>query len=160
VIAVPWIFAELGFYAPDPILADEPSPDEPLAAVHLGHHHGTDGALLALAALALSRLPPRLPGRGLPSVLSAYLALMLVYGAANAAQDAWFEQVVKRGSSEHSIPSLLEPGLTAPWAILVAGAAAVELAWFRRERRVPRRLGPTGRERARAEHGSRGHRSS
>ena len=37
-IAVPWIFALLGFYAPDPIYADEPSPDEPIAAVHLGGH--------------------------------------------------------------------------------------------------------------------------
>lgn len=137
-IAVPWIFAELGFYAPDPILADEPSPDEPLAAVHLGHHHGTDGVLLALLALALSRVPPRLPGRWLPGVISAYLALMLAYGVANGMQDAWFEQVVKRGTTDHALPSFLLPALDPAWAILVAAAALVELAWFRRERRATR----------------------
>lgn len=137
-MAVPWIFAELGFYAPDPILADEPSPNEPLAAVHLGHHHGTDGVLLALLALALSRLPPRLPGRRLPWVISAYLALMLVYGVANGAQDAWFEQVVKRGTTDHSLPSFLQPALDPAWAILLAVAALVELTWFRRERQAPR----------------------
>lgn len=57
VAAVPYAFAELGFYAPDPILADEPTPGENIAAVHLGSHEGMDGALLALGALALSRLP-------------------------------------------------------------------------------------------------------
>ena len=138
VIAVPWFFAEAGFYAPDPILADEPSPDEPLAAVHLGHHHGTDGVLLAVAALALSRVPPRLSPSRLVTFASAYLALMLVYGVANAAQDAWFEQVVKRGTTAHTIPSVLNPGLDVPWGILLLAAALVELAWFRRERRPGR----------------------
>ena len=135
VVAVPWFFAEAGFYAPDPILADEPSPDEPIAAVHLGHHHGTDGVLLALAALALSRLPPRLPPSRVVSVASAYLALMLVYGVANAVQDAWLEQVVKRGWTDHAIPSVLNPRPTLAWAVLLLAAAVVEIAWFRRERR-------------------------
>lgn len=138
IMAVPWIFAELGFYAPDPILADEPSPGEPLAAVHLGHHHGTDGVLLALFALALSRVPPRLPAQRLAGVISAYVALMLVYGLANAVQDAWLEQVVKRGTTVHAIPSFLIPRLSAAWAILLVVAALVELVWFRRERRAVR----------------------
>ena len=136
VVAVPWFFAEAGFYAPDPILADEPSPEEPLAAVHLGHHHGTDGVLLALAALALSRALPRLPPSRLVTAASAYLALMLVYGVANAVQDAWLEQVVKRGATDRAIPSVLNPRLSVPWAVLLLAAALVELTWFRRERRA------------------------
>jgi hypothetical protein len=56
--AVPYVFADLGFYAPDPLLADEPTPGEDIAAIHLGSHEGMDGALLAFAALALSRLTP------------------------------------------------------------------------------------------------------
>jgi hypothetical protein len=133
VVAVPWVFAELGFYAPDPVLADEPSPDEPLAAVHLGHHHGTDGVLLALAALALSRVPPRLPRSLLASAASGCLAAMLVYGVGNAVQDAWLEQVVKRGTTEHGIPSIVKPEPLEA-AVLLLAAAVVELAWFRRER--------------------------
>ena len=138
-IAVPWFFAELGFYAPDPILADEPSPDEPIAAVHLGHHHGTDGVLLAVAALLLSRVPPRLATGLLPAIASGYLALMLVYGVTNAVQDAWFEQAVKRGTTDHAIPTVLLPDLSLRWALLLAAAAVVELAWFRRERRAGQR---------------------
>jgi hypothetical protein len=135
VLAVPWLFAELGFYAPDPILADElaarPAPDEEtLAAVHLGHHHGTDGVLLALAALLLSRARP------LPAASSWLLAFMLAYGVGNAAQDGWLEQVVKRGWTEHGLPGLLRPSLD--WLALAGGAVLVELLWFRRERRQPR----------------------
>ncbi|MBD0291627.1 MAG: hypothetical protein ICV74_10265, partial [Thermoleophilia bacterium] len=118
-VAVPWVFAELGFYAPDPILADEPSPGERLAAVHLGHHHGMDGVLVALFALALSRVLPRLAARRLTAVLSAYLALLLVYGLANAAEDAWNEQVVKRGTTEHAIPSVLLPSVSFAWGVLL-----------------------------------------
>ena len=58
-----------------------------------GHHHGLDGVLLALSALLLSRMQVT----RLRAVVGAYLALMLAYGLANAVQDAWLEQVVKRG---------------------------------------------------------------
>ena len=74
-IAVPWIFALLGFYAPDPIYADEPSPDEPIAAVHLGGHHGFYGVLIALTGLALSRALPSFRDRRLAAASSAVLAL-------------------------------------------------------------------------------------
>ena len=72
-IAVPWIFALLGFYAPDPIYADEPSPDEPIAAVHLGGHHGFYGVLIAVTGLALSRALPsfRTGGSRRPHPLSS-----------------------------------------------------------------------------------------
>jgi hypothetical protein len=107
VIAVPWLFADLGFYAPDPILADEPSPDEPIAAVHLGHHHGMDGVLLALCALLLTRAADS-------RSTHALLALMFVYGAGNAIQDGWLEQVEKRGSTDVGFPSLLYPEVSLP----------------------------------------------
>jgi hypothetical protein len=138
VVAVPWVFAELGFYAPDPILADErglaePGAEETLAAVHLGHHHGTDGTLLALAALLLSRVRP------LTRTASVYLALMLAYGGANALQDFWTEQVVKRGWTDHALPSFLRPQLSAAWLAMLAVAALVELLWFSRERAAGQR---------------------
>jgi hypothetical protein len=118
VLSVPWLFAEIGFYAPDPILADEPSPDEPIAAVHLGHHHGFDGVLLGLAALLLSRVARSRPAQ-------ATIALMLAYGVGNAVQDGWLEQIVKRGTTDVRIPSLLYPAFSPGWAVLVAAAAGV-----------------------------------
>jgi len=118
VIAIPWLFADLGFYAPDPILADEPSPDEPLTAVHLGHHHGMDGVLLALCALLLTRAAGS-------RATQALLALMFVYGVGNAIQDGWLEQVEKRGWTDVGLPSLLYPELSLAWLMLLAAAAAV-----------------------------------
>ena len=58
--SIPWIFAESGLYVgdvpglgslfmSDEIVAEAGHPG--LRAVHLGHHHGFDGALLALSAL-------------------------------------------------------------------------------------------------------------
>jgi predicted N-acetyltransferase YhbS len=134
VLGIPWFFAELGFYAPDPILADEVPPGESITAVHLGHHHGTDGVLLGLAALALSRALPTLRRPRLTAALSGYLALMLAYGVAIAVEDEWHEQVAKRDWTEWKIPNLLRPEPTLWWAGIVAAAVAVELLWFRRER--------------------------
>ena len=133
---IPYVFAELGFYAPDPIMADEPTPWEPIAAVHLGSHEGMDGALLALAVLALSRLTPWFTGRRLATVTSVLLAFLLSYGVANLIEDDWLEQVAKRGWTDHRIPSLVRPQLSIGWALIVVGAIAVEFAWFRRERRA------------------------
>jgi hypothetical protein len=139
VLAIPWYFAELGFYAPDPILADEvrrvQEEGERLAAVHLGHHHGTGGVLLALTALGLSRTLATHRRRRLESLLSGYLALMLAYGVALVVEDAWGEQVWKRGWTDHDIPGLVRPDLAWTWAAIVAAAVAVELLWFRRARR-------------------------
>jgi hypothetical protein len=131
VAAIPWLCAELGFYASDlPLvgrlfLAEQvranPGGTEPtLHAVHLGRHHGVDGALLALSGIALSRVVARVPGRVLHELASFAAAALLVYGVLNAAQDWWFEQVVKRGWSEWTLPSFLRPGLTWGWLLLVA----------------------------------------
>jgi hypothetical protein len=134
VLAIPWVFAEAGFYAPDPILADEVPPGETIAAVHLGHHHGTDGVLLGLAALALSRTLGTHRRRRAEAALSGYLALMLAYGFALAIEDTWGEQVWKRDWTEWDIPSVLRPEPTLAWACIVAAAVAIELLWFRRAR--------------------------
>lgn len=141
VAAVPWIFAELGFYASWPFLADEirPEPDEPaIRAVHLGRHHGMDGTLLALTALALSRVLPQLRREWLRLALAAYLSLMLVYGLANAAQDFWLEQVVKRDWTDERIPTVIRPSLSVEWAVLLVLAAAVYVSWLWLRRPMPR----------------------
>jgi hypothetical protein len=140
-IALPWIFAELGFYVSDaPILgriflAKEIKPSgggEPsLRAVHLGSHHGMDGVLLAISALVLSRVPRRLGSRAREIGLTGYLALMLVYGLANALQDVWTEQLVKRGTVSVKIPSLIRPSASWAWAAMVAAALLICLAVLR-----------------------------
>jgi hypothetical protein len=126
-ISVPWLFAEAGFFAPDPIFSEEIPVGETLAAVHLGGHHGTYGVLLALSALALSRVARS-------AWASGYIALMLAYGTAIALEDFWHEQIQKRGASDWTFPTLIEPRLTWGWVVILVAAATVELLWFRRER--------------------------
>jgi hypothetical protein len=140
--AVPWIAADLGFSLNGvPVLGTiyqtgelrhEPGRPGVHVAVHHGHHHGLDGLLLSLAALALSR---RLGAMSRPAVrvaVSLYLALMLAYGVANALQDFWLEQVVKRGWTSRTLPSVLQPEPSWGWAALLVGALVVWLGWFRR----------------------------
>jgi hypothetical protein len=139
--SLPWVWAELGYYVSSaPVLgavfiAEEVRPSlggEPsLHAVHLGHHHGLDGALLALGALTLSRVPVRMPGKREGTALALYLSLMLAYGLANALQDGWNEQLVKRGTVDAKLPSMIRPELSPAWAGIVAGAVVIYLALFR-----------------------------
>ena len=140
-LAAPWIWAELGFYVNDapvlgsvflaeqvkPSLGGEPS----LHAVHLGHHHGMDGVLLALSAIALSRVPARMPGRWEGTALAAYLALMLAYGLANAIQDGWNEQLVKRDTVGSKLPSVIRPDVSIAWGVIVLAAASIYFVLFR-----------------------------
>jgi hypothetical protein len=137
-LALPWLLADIGVYIGDIPGLDrifmskefaEPNPN--LRAVHLGHHHGLDGVLFVTTALLL--------GRGLrrvgPSLLRAatgwYLAFMLAYGIANFANDFWLEQVVKRGTTEHDIPSMLRPELSVAWGLLALGTVGARLVLFR-----------------------------
>jgi hypothetical protein len=139
--ATPWIWAELGFYVSDapglgsiflaeqvkPSLGGEPS----LHAVHLGHHHGMDGTLLALSALVFSRVPARMPRRAEGTALAAYVSLMLAYGLANALQDDWNEQLVKRGTIDLKLPSMIRPDLSPAWAGILLGAILISFVLFR-----------------------------
>jgi hypothetical protein len=135
--AIPWIAASLGFYLGDVpglgtlFLSDElrPEPGHPtLRAVHLGHHHGFDGTLLALAAIALSRTVSMLRSGLLRTGYRFYVSLMLVYGLANALQDFWLEQLVKRGTTSLEIPTLTVPEASLAWGALLAAALLIHLA--------------------------------
>jgi len=145
-VGIPWLVAELGFSVSDlPLLGDiflgkelRPVPgDEAVIAVHRGHHHGADGLYLTLAALLLSRALPLLGRPLLRAAVSFYVALMLAYGLAQVLQDAWTEQVLKRGWTHHRIPALLHPSLSLGWLAILAAAVLVEVAW-RRERTATR----------------------
>ena len=120
-LSLVWIAAEAGVHETFGVfLAGQPRPVEP--AVHLGHHHGLDGAMLAAAGLVLLRAPRSEIGR-------AYVSLLFAYGLVNFVQDGWTEQVVKRGWTSHTIPNALEPRPNLAWlAILVIAGCANVLA--------------------------------
>ena len=134
-VSLPWLTAELGFHLPGGVfLTDDPyaEPGEAVtAAVHLGHHHGFMGALLVLSALLLSR--PRLVHLNLGRAYSLLVSALLAYGAANLVQDFWHEQVVKRGWTEHDIPSVTTPRVAAVWVLVVAGTALAYALGFGRD---------------------------
>ena len=149
VLALPWLAADLGFFLDGvpvlgrvfftgPYLAKEHGIPAFLPAVHHGHHHGLDGTLLVVSALLLSRLLPDVRRAWLRSLLAAYLALMLCYGAGNIANDFWLEQVVKRGWLAWTFPSVLEPAATVAWGVIVLAAAGLWLAWRSTARRARR----------------------
>ena len=121
-ISLPWLSAELGFHFPgDVFMGEEIIPEKDgtlIAAVHLGHHHGEDGALLLITALLLSRV--FVETRGLRIAITSYLGLMLSYGAVNCVQDAWNEQFVKRGWTDARIPSAILPSASPIWLVIVA----------------------------------------
>jgi hypothetical protein len=137
-VSLPWISAELGFHFPgDLFMGEEPGLEadgSSIAAVHLGHHHGTDGALLVLSALLLSRVT--VEGRSLQLGFLAYLGTMLAYGGVNFVQDAWNEQLVKRGWTDASIPSALLPGLEPVWLVVVLIAVGATFVLLREDNRT------------------------
>jgi hypothetical protein len=117
IVSLVWIAAELGFHLTFVVFrAGELWHGE--AAVHLGHHHGLDGAMLAATALVLLQASRRLLSR-------AYACLMLAYGLVNCIQDAWTEQVVKRDWTTHAIPNALHPAVNGAWLAIVVIAAVV-----------------------------------
>ena len=135
-ISLPWIAAELGFHFPGDVFMGEELGIEgdgtTIAAVHLGHHHGTDGALLVLTALLLSRVA--IGDRGLRIATFTYLGTMLAYGGVNFVQDAWNEQIVKRGWTDMGIPSALLPGVKPIWGVVVLLAVAGTLVLLREDK--------------------------
>jgi len=80
--------------------------------------------MLSLTALGFSRLPR-------PRIMDAYLALMLAYGIGNLVNDDWLEQVVKRGWTNHEVPSLILPAANWGWPVVLAGAFVIWRFWFR-----------------------------
>lgn len=126
IVSLPWLAADLGWFLPDLVFITERpitgSDGSVGVAVHLGHHHGLDGALLVVSALALSRV--RLDTGRLIMITDAYLSLMFAYGAVNFAQDLWHEQVQKRGWTDWLIPGALEPAAEPVWLFILIGAAA------------------------------------
>ena len=138
IVSLPWIAAELGFHFPGDVFMGEELGRETdgtlIAAVHLGHHHGTDGALLVLTALLLSRVA--VERAALRMAVFAYLGLMLAYGGVNFAQDAWNEQIVKRGWTDSGIPSALLPGVKPIWAVVLVLAVIATIVLLRENKRT------------------------
>ncbi|HEX4745934.1 MAG TPA: hypothetical protein VFU99_03530 [Gaiellaceae bacterium] len=135
-VSLPWITAELGFHLPGDVFMGEELGREKdgtvIAAVHLGHHHGTDGAVLVLTALLLSRVLVE-PGR-MRIVVFAAIGSLLAYGGVNFVQDAWNEQLYKRGWTDVSIPSAILPGLRPIWIVVVALAVLATALLLREEK--------------------------
>jgi hypothetical protein len=138
VVAAPWFAADLGFFLDRVPLLSELFDTGPLRpalpalppfppVVHHGHHHGMDGFLLVLSALLLSRALAGMRSRALRWALGAYLSLMFCYGLGNIANDFWTEQVFKRGWTTWQMPNVLEPSLSAGWAIIVIAATCLTL---------------------------------
>ena len=134
-VSLPWIAALFGFYLDGPFFSSAIVPElghPNLAAVHLGLHHGFDGALLATAALLLSRVVRQLRPGGRRYWLAVYLSLMLVYGLANVASDAWHEQLYKRDWVGFKLPDVTVPEPNAGWlAVLVVSAALAVVVLYR-----------------------------
>ena len=126
IVALPWMFALAGFYFPGSHVIYHGEP-----RVHLGEHHGLEGYLLVVTALLLSRQLPRMRH---PTPLGLYLALMIAYGIGNMANDAWYEQVVKRGWIDWRIPSVLEPRPTWMWGLLIVAGVAIFFTAFQQRR--------------------------
>ena len=134
-LAVPWVAADLGLsFNGVPVLGTlyqtgelRSQPGNPALhpAVHHGHHHGMDGVLLVLSALLLSRVAPSVRNGVVRTAATAYLALMLVYGAAEIANDFWLEQVVKRGWTDWAIPDTTVPKLSLAWGVIVLAAVVL-----------------------------------
>jgi len=133
VLSLPWAAADLGFHFPGDVFMGEELGRESngrlIAAVHLGHHHGMDGAVLFVTALLLSRV--QLPPGRLRLAIGGYLGTMLAYGAVNCVQDSWNEQIMKRGWTDTSIPSAILPGARPIWLVIVALAILATMTLLR-----------------------------
>ncbi len=143
-MAVPVLAAELGFSLDGvpvlgsifetSVLRHNPGKVALHPAVHLGHHEGLDGFLLAWSALLLWRCLPTFSSRRLRGAFRGVLCALLCYGFAVGFGDFWLEQIAKRGWTSWTF-DVLWPALTGSWAILVVAAAVL---WAVTSRRLPR----------------------
>lgn len=141
-VALPWIAAEVGWHLPQGVFLTTKLYAEPGApptdAVHLGHHHGWTGALLVLSVLLLSRA--RVTSSSLEKAFSLLLGLGLAYGIAIFVNDAWHEQIVKRGWTTWEFPSALQPAPNIIWVLVLAATGVFYALGLGRRRDVPRRV--------------------
>jgi hypothetical protein len=134
-VEIPWLAALIGvsldhvpvlnsMYLSDSFV-DQPGVAGLHPAVHAGLHHGLCGAMLVTSSLWLSRHLYRVGNRTRRRILAGYLSLLVAYSGANALQDFWLEQIVKRDLLGWQFPYMLQP--KASWAFLgiVAGGALI-----------------------------------
>jgi hypothetical protein len=69
-------------------------------------------------------------------VTVAVTALAFAYGIVNCVQDAWNEQLVKRGTLEWKIPEAILPSLAWVWLAILVLAALTALALRAESRRI------------------------
>lgn len=140
-MAIPWLAADLGFsvdqiplidrvFITDAVRADPGRPTA-FSAVHDGHHHGMDGVLLAWSALLLTRTLSGVDTTRRRATLGLYVAGLLVFGFANACQDFWTEQVVKRGVVSWELPRFTKFSTEPKWIALLVITALVYMVALR-----------------------------
>lgn len=83
---------------------------------------------MALSALLLSRSRLRTGTTAWATV--GVTALAFAYGIVNCVRDAWNEQLVKRGTTDSKLPSVIRPDLSAAWLGIVLGACLIYFALF------------------------------
>jgi hypothetical protein len=147
-LSLPWLLANFGVYVGDiPVLGSifmsrQIPAGETLSAVHLGDHHGFSGVLFLLSGLWLSRLLVHVVPAILRWLLAVYVSLMMVYGFANAAQDFWLEQVVKRGWATVELPSVTNPAISQAWGLIILATALLAAILILQTRRELAQIDP------------------
>lgn len=139
--AIPWLAAVIGvsldhvpglnsMFLSDSFV-DQPGVPGVHPAIHAGLHHGLCGVLLVTSGLWLSRGLSGVSNIAHRRVLAGYLSLLIVYGGANALQDFWLEQIVKRDVVGWQFPYMLQPKASWAFAIILAVAALTYLSALR-----------------------------
>jgi N-acetylglucosamine-6-sulfatase len=134
-VEIPWLAALIGvsldhvpvlnsIYLSDSFV-DQPGVPGLHPAVHAGLHHGLCGALLVTSGLWLSRHLRQMGSQAHRRILAGYLSLLIAYGGANALQDFWLEQIVKRDLVGWQFPYMLQPKASWAFAGILAGAALI-----------------------------------
>jgi hypothetical protein len=141
-VEIPWIAAVIGvsldhvpvlnsMYLSDSFV-DQPGVPGLHPAVHAGLHHGLCGALLVTSSIWLSRRLGGMRSVRHRRLLAGYFSLLIAYGGANALQDFWLEQIVKRDLLGWQFPYMLQPKANWAFAVIVAAAALVYVTLLRR----------------------------